>query len=156
MRTTCGDHGLVTRAPEQIHPAFVERYVVLTRRCAILEKLQIDWIKDNVLRGINIILATFNIANVQTPVDTILNILRSDTVRRLDISTVAEIKKVGKRKKSPKNKWCEYHKKCRHPSEPCEVLKSSKHHSNYVKLLSSTRVKLSFALEQVYCSQMVK
>ena len=63
---------MLVRTADQSLAAFIEHYVVLARRCGSPEEIQVDWITDHLPQQVNIMLATFSVADVELSVERIL------------------------------------------------------------------------------------
>ncbi|MGL5706832.1 MAG: retropepsin-like aspartic protease, partial [Aeromonas sp.] len=126
----------LSRSPAQTYAAFFEKYVVLARKCNIPEDLQLDWMTDRLPQSLNMAIATLKIANIPLTTDTVLDILRSDTVAKtldLEQTEVSSIKDTPKRI-GKKPKWCKHHKYCNHTTKECRYLiKKSRYLSSVEK-----------------------
>ncbi|KAI5152550.1 hypothetical protein ENBRE01_2914 [Enteropsectra breve] len=118
----------MSKLPNESTAAFVERYIVLARRCNIPEELQLDWITDHIPQQLITILATFKVAEVQLSVEKILDILHSDVMTKIDSQNSYHINAMSqvKHKRKEKSKWCEYHKRCKHTTDKCRALNKDK------------------------------
>lgn len=97
---------ILDREPDESWAGFLERYVVLARKLNIPEEIQLDWIKDKLPQSVNIVLATFQVADVSLNITSILGVLRSDALSKLDTgnSAIAVVSKRSDERKMKRHK----------------------------------------------------
>ena len=129
------------KASNETWPGFIERYVILARKCEITEENQVAWITRRLPEKLQLMLATLRLSSVDINMEGIRNVLSVCQTRGLALEHIGTLAtdvnavKSYKRKK----KWCEMHKWCNHVTEKCHGL-MNKSNSRYNFQLASNTV----------------